>query len=57
MFFSEFAAPLAAPDALHIPDGFLSAAIAIAMWVDHGGLCCAGDPDGRAAISTSGWCR
>ena len=33
MLFSEFAAPVASPDALHIPDGFLSAGIAIAMWV------------------------
>lgn len=32
MVFSEFRAPLAAPDALHIPDGFLTAAVAIAMW-------------------------
>lgn len=33
MLFSERFAPLAAPEALHIPDGFLSVAVAVAMWV------------------------
>lgn len=33
MLFSEFQAPFAAPDALHIPDGFLSVAVAVVMWV------------------------
>lgn len=33
MLFSELAAPFLAPDALHIPDGFLSAAVAVAMWI------------------------
>lgn len=38
MVFSEFRAPFAAPDALHIPDGFLSVAIAVAMWLATAGF-------------------
>ncbi|HRX01865.1 MAG TPA: energy-coupling factor ABC transporter permease, partial [Anaerolineae bacterium] len=33
MLFSQFHIPFAAPEAMHIPDGFLSAPVAIAMWV------------------------
>ncbi|MEZ4767263.1 MAG: energy-coupling factor ABC transporter permease [Caldilineales bacterium] len=33
MLFSELQAPMLAPEAMHIPDGFLSAPVAIAMWV------------------------
>ena len=36
MLFSEFQAPFAAPEAMHIPDGFLSAPVAIAMWIITG---------------------
>jgi cobalt/nickel transport system permease protein len=33
MLFSDSPAPFAAPDALHIPDGFLSVAVAVVMWI------------------------
>lgn len=36
MLFSELLAPLAAPEAMHIPDGFLSAPVAIVMWIITG---------------------
>lgn len=33
MLFNVFRSPLAAPQPLHIPDGFLSVAVAVVMWI------------------------